>query len=370
METVNGDTGTNPGKTEIAEISKQGYLLLKQNKNQEARGLFLRILEVEPENNYALVGLGDSERKQGRYTEAVEFYRQCLKIYPDNNYALFGLADSYRALKMQDKAIEAWEQYLTHDSRNISVITRVADAYRKFENFEKSQEFYLKALEIEPDNSYALIGLGHLHYDFKDYEDALRYWKRMEEKTRNNVDIRVLTAIGNCYRKLKQFDKGLHYFEQALKMEDKNFYALFGMGDCYRGLNRQNKSIEYWQRILELYPQNKEILTRMGDAYRNSGALDRAVSYYERALDFGFDEYALLGLARIERAQGKVDNALARINRLIGANPQNPRFYLELADSYVKMNNPRKAKEALKNAQRAGAWNPAVGELLDKISAR
>jgi tetratricopeptide (TPR) repeat protein len=69
---------------------------------------------------------------------------------------------------------------------------------------------------MEADNPYALIGLGHLHYDFKEFRDALHYWERMVEVHRDNVDIRVLTSIGNCHRKLKTYEDGIYFFNRAL----------------------------------------------------------------------------------------------------------------------------------------------------------
>ena len=94
------------------------------------------------------------------------------------------------------------------------------------------------------------------------------YYPRMVELQAEAVDIRVLTSIGNCYRKLKQFESGVPYFEKALAKEPDNFYALFGLADCYRGTARPNLSLDYWNRILAKDPRNKVILTRAGDAYR------------------------------------------------------------------------------------------------------
>lgn len=200
-----------PEIAEIAEFSKKGYQYLKENRIEEAEECFARILERDRENNYALVGLGDAARKRGAFRDAVDHYKKCLIYHPGNNYALFGLADCYKALNQYQKAIEIWEQYLLHDNKNITVLTRVADAYRKVRDFRKSKAIYLRVLEMEADNPYALIGLGHLHYDFKEYKDALGYWQRMVDLQGDNVDIRVLTSIGNCYRKLKQFDLGVPF---------------------------------------------------------------------------------------------------------------------------------------------------------------
>ena len=90
---------------EIAELSKKGYQLLKENNITEAEAAFNQILSLEDNNNYALVGLGDSARKQNHFHDAIDFYSRCLTYHPGNNYALFGLADCYKALNQFHKAI-------------------------------------------------------------------------------------------------------------------------------------------------------------------------------------------------------------------------------------------------------------------------
>ena len=163
----------------ISEFSIKGYQKLKANSLNEAREFFEKILELDTDNNYALVGLGDTERKQENFQEAIKFYSRCLEFHPDNNYALFGLADCYKALRQFTKAIEIWEKYLVHDEKNITVITRIADAYRKIHSYRKSAELYQQILKMEETNAYALVGLGHLNFDLKKYHEALYYWKKM-----------------------------------------------------------------------------------------------------------------------------------------------------------------------------------------------
>jgi len=367
MPAMDEPAGESTQEKQIAELSKQGYQFLKENLNDKAKEAFSKILEIEDNNNYALVGLGDSERKQNKFNEAVEYYSKCLSYHPGNNYALFGLADCYKALNQYHKAIEIWEQYLVHDDRNITVLTRVADAYRKIKDFKKSKTLYLKVLDMESENAYALIGLGHLHYDFKEYKDALYYWTKMHDLNSSAVDIRVLTSIGNCHRKLKTFDKGVKYFERALEMDPKNFYALFGLADCYRGMNQQFRSVEYWNRILEIDPKNKVILTRAGDAYRNTGDYKTATEYYNKAMDIDFDVYAALGLALISKGEGNYEEAATRLEALIRDDSKNYRLYIDLADCYVKLNNKQKAIDVLTSFTRQGVRSSAISEMLDSL---
>jgi len=352
---------------DISDLSKRGYQFLKENRTNDAILCFSRILETDENNNYALVGMGDATRKQGNFRNAVLYYQRCLAHHPGNNYALFGLADCYKALNQFHTAIEIWEQYLLHDDKNITVLTRVADAYRKVRDYNHSKAVYQRVLEMEAGNPYAIIGLGHLHYDFKEYREALSYWERILESTRENVDIRVLTSIGNCHRKLQTFEKGIPYFEMALKREPRNFYALFGLADCYRGLNQQHRSLDYWNKILEQDPRNKVILTRAGDAYRNLNDLEMASEYYRRALNIEFDTYAVLGLAIVAKIQGRYDEATESLKRLIQQDPRNYRLYLELTDCKLKRGERHEAIAILEDFQRQGIRSTAVNEMLEKI---
>ncbi|GMO63350.1 MAG: tetratricopeptide repeat protein [Termitinemataceae bacterium] len=354
---------------QIADLSKKGYQLLKENKIEEAKKCFGEILQNDTENNYALVGIGDAERKQNSYHEAINYYKRCLEHHPGNNYALFGLGDCFKALNQYNKAIEIWEKYLNYDVNNITVLTRLADAYRKLRDFKHSKEAYKKVLEMESNNSYAIIGLGHLHYDFKEYSDALFFWEKMLERYNiANIDIRVLTSIGNCHRKIKTFENGIKYFEAALAREDNNFYALFGLADCYRGLNRPKDALKYWNLILKKCPMNKVILTRAGDAYCNLKEYKMAEEYYLKALNIEFDIYAVLGMAVIAKISGKYEDAIKSLNNLIVQDPKNHRLYIELAECWIKLNNNEKAIEALKDFKRFGIRNNTVNKMFENLT--
>ena len=313
------------GTDELTKLSREGYLFLKANEINRAEAEFKKMLALDENNNYALVGLGDAARKRNKCKEAAEYYSECLRHHPGNNYALFGLADCYKNMNLYAKAIEIWEQYLEHDNANITVFTRVADAYRKIHDFQNSKKLYLKVLEIEENNPYALIGLGHLHYDFKKYREALVYWQKIFDQNPEDVDIRILTSIG---------------------------------------MKQQQHSIKYWEAILSKDPNNKVILTRMGDAYRYIGDYEKAEQIYQRALDIDYDSYAILGLAILCKIQGKYDEAITSLTHLLQADRKNYRIYLELADCYIHTNEKAKAIEVLQAFQQYGIKNQAVSDTL------
>lgn len=358
---------TTDDNDEVSLLSRTGYRLLRLSKLDEAEEQFKKIIELEDNNNYALVGLGDVARKRENYKAAIDFYLQCLAYYNTNNYALFGLADCYKSMGQYHKAIKIWEQYLEHDPHNITVLTHIADSYRKIHDFEFSKKMYFQALKLDPNNLYVLIGLGHLHYDFKYFRDALGYWKNVLQLSGGDTDIRVLTAIGNCYRKMKQFANGVIFFNLALEKDPNNFYGIFGLADCYRGLNQQQESIIYWEKLLEQDPHNKVILTRVGDAYRHLKDYEKAEECYQSALDIDYDSYAMLGLAILRKIQGEYEETITTLNSLMESDKKNYRIYVELADSYLKLNQKDKAREVLLQFQQFGIKNQTVQAMLNTL---
>lgn len=353
---------------EISQLSKHGYQLLKVNLIHEAEKIFLQIIEQEPHNNYALVGLGDISRKKRDYLKAVSYYQECLVFHPENNYAHFGLADCFKEMKRLPEAITAWEYYLETDPTNITVITRIADACRKLKNFNSSKKYYERALDINQTNPYALIGIGHLYFDFEIYESALYYWEKLYHQNPDSVDIRVLTSIGNCHRKLKTYNEGLEYFTIALNKDKNNFFALFGAADCHRGMNEYDQSLTYWLRILENDPKNKVILTRAADAYRTLGDIDTARDLYQKALSISFDYYAIFGLVAIHKINGEFSEALSKLHDMMSRDSKNHRLYIEAAKCYLEQGYKSKAVAILKEFQSQGIHNIYVNNLLNEIN--
>ena len=63
------DNAQNELNNKISDLSKNGYVLLKSNDVEGAKAAFMKILELDENNNYALVGLGDSERKENHFKQ-------------------------------------------------------------------------------------------------------------------------------------------------------------------------------------------------------------------------------------------------------------------------------------------------------------
>ena len=356
-------------KKNIPELSKSAYNLIKFHRYDEAERVFNQILDMDETNIYALVGIGDVKRYRKDFSSAIKYYENALLVDPANKFALIGLADSYRGLKKYNEAIKIWEKFLSFSENefDVSVLSRLGDTYRKMGNYAKALEYYLKAYTLDNSNPYILSGLGFTYFEKGDYETSLYYWEILYSLKKDDLhhnDIKILTNLGNCYRKLRRFNDAFKYFYKALKMEENNFYALYGIADCYRGLKEYGKAITYWKRILERDPENKKILTRVGDSYRNLGDYNMARKYYQKAIEKDFDYYALLGLAIVNIKENNILAAIENLNQLKSLSGLNHKIALLLAECYVDLNDYESALNILKDAVNNGISDK---EIRDKI---
>lgn len=357
-----------PEEEHLSMLSKRGYKLLHEGLYDDAIVCFHSILEIDPKNAYALVGIGDAERKSKNIASAMKHYEMVLNNNNHNNFALFGLADCYKALTQYSKAIALWERFYQTEPNNITVLTSLADSYRKISDFSHSKKYYEKVLALDSSNSYALIGLARLYFAEKDYDTSVYYLNTILSITTDmKTKIRVLTSMGNCYRKMKTFNLAIDYFQKALKIEPENFYALYGMADCCRGLGRNDESIKYWNAILKNDPQNKIILTRLGDAYRICKMYDKAIPYYKKALSIDYDMYAVLGMALVYKEMKLYNEAINRLNQLRMQKPRHFRAYVEMADCYISMGQKENAEAILLSYLSMGMHNPMVEGKLRQI---
>jgi len=83
-------------KDELVDLGRLAHRLTREGKYREAEEKFGQLLEMDRNQVFALVGLGDLKRKKKRFKDAVSYYQRALEIEKNNKFALLGLGDACR----------------------------------------------------------------------------------------------------------------------------------------------------------------------------------------------------------------------------------------------------------------------------------
>lgn len=314
----------------VIELSKKASRLFRGGQLEAAERVYLEAKMIDEDNPYVLSGLGDVYRKLNRFAESGAQYDAVLKKDNNNIFALRGAGDALRGLRQPLQAIPYWLRYLEINDKDSHVMVRIADAYHKLGDSENAIDFYQQSLAIKPYDPFALLGLGNVYYAQHNDEKALHCFEKLLAKNTSH-NVVLMTMIGNIYRRRKEFDRAMDQYENALMLDPKNNFALFGMGDCFRGRMDMGKAVYWWGKILAQEPDNQALWTRVGDALVSLKRYDDAAKHYHASLKVGYDLYAILGLARMAHIQGDFDKACYHCEQALEVDENNKRALEELA---------------------------------------
>lgn len=352
----------------LSSLSKAGYRSLKQGNIKDAERYFNQILEIDSYNKYALTGMGEVEKKRDRPLQALEYFKTCTEHHENDVPSLNKLAELFWEIEDFSNAALVWDKLLLLSPENDILLSHMGDALRKLGSWDESEKMYKKSLDKNPGDRFALNGISALYYEQNLFSEAISYAQRVVRLEEKNI--RALTLIGNCYRKLGSFQEALEYFNRAYAVDRRNFYVLFGLADSYRGLKEHETSLEFWLEILKTDPDNCAILSRAGDAFYVIGDLDSARKYYQDALIKGDSIYSIIGFSKIEQLNGNWAEAHNLLDELFRDNPLNARALLELTKLLLRLSRLDEARKNMDKYLDAGGSPEAVGNIENLIDAQ
>jgi len=116
----------------------------------------------------------------------------------------------------------------------------------------------LQALEAEvtasPDNFQAWRQLGDLYYDHNQADKAIAAYTKSLEL--HSGDANLLTDLGVMYRRTKQPEKAIEFFDRAIKMEPDHEPARFNKAIVYMyDLDSPDKAVFSLEELLKINPE-------------------------------------------------------------------------------------------------------------------
>jgi tetratricopeptide (TPR) repeat protein len=118
---------------------------------KEAKELFEKALELNPNNDSTKVGLGSTYFFGGAGNEppmkGISLIREAVEKNPNNAYAVYMLGVGSFVSGQWPKAIERFEKVLQLEPQNLEAILRLADAYEQSGDKANSKKWYLQFVQ-------------------------------------------------------------------------------------------------------------------------------------------------------------------------------------------------------------------------------
>jgi len=323
-------------------------LLWHSKRPDEARKLYLQVLQAEPRNRYALEAMGYMARESNDNATAERYFNQFAAEYPDDYVPHLALGDLFTATAQFDRANASYEQAFKRAPRNAVVVANAANAAIQAGRFpvasnwvdraqgsmlddprimrerervlfhqgkyaESARLGYQVLAQLETDRN-ASVYLAYDLYNLGRYDEALTLTERYSRVLPKEPNFPLLT--GHVHKQNQLLQQSAEDYTEAITRDPKLVEGYVNRGYVLNDLQNPDAAIQDFQSVLALQPSNgvahlglafselqlhhgRAALDETGKAEKligESGAihLARATAYRDlRLLDKAEQEYAV-----------------------------------------------------------------------------
>ncbi|PWC40439.1 tetratricopeptide repeat protein [Azospirillum sp. TSO35-2] len=269
--------------TTVAEALQIAVGLHRTDRLDEARALYLRILEVDPRNAATLHLLGLVERRHGRRDKALELIRAALEIAPDMADACCNLGSTLSDLGRVDAAAAAHRRALVLDPALEAAHNGLATLLCSRggpRDWAAAAASFRRVLRLQPDRPHVYHDLGIALRQDAAVEAALG-------SQRNALSLRPDFAaahmnLGNLLVELGRLDEALTCFRRSLTIEPEQGGALYNQGNAQHAAGLADAAVDSYARAARAGVALA--LTRLADVLTGLGRLAEAEQVLRLAL--------------------------------------------------------------------------------------
>jgi len=362
----------------------------KPDELKRVNEIFKKAAEHANDDPTVLKDVADYYASSQQLKEAIPLYLRVLELQPDDANAREKLATGFILTNQRDKAVEMLDQIikehpekyqpydllaqvLDEEARSLQRANRADEAKARF---AKVAANYEQSLLINPNHAGTYLRLAELFLGpLKDPQRALKFLAEARRRFPGAPEIVYYLAIGQ--REAKQIQQALATFEEALhdaELDEDNeivnakFYFNYGATAEQAGL--YEKAADLLRKSIALDPANAaEAYNYLGYMWADHNMhLDEAEEMIKHALEIEPNNGSYLdSLGWVEFRKGKFDQALIDLLRAAkNIERDDPIVFEHIGDIYLKLD---RVSEALGSWQKALALDPKNKKLAEKIES-
>ena len=191
-----------------------GSSLKNLGQLKEAKGFFMKSLNLQENNLATINNLANTLRKMSDFKKAEDYYKIALNIDPNHIDTIVNYGSLYYELNDLDKAIDLFKKAINLDSKVFQAQYNLGLAYQSIGFFKEAEKHFLEALKINP----KFTAIDKLISRFTKYTKNNLHLKSMIDKMSNsslddNSRSNLNFALGKAYEDLGDFENSFKNLE-------------------------------------------------------------------------------------------------------------------------------------------------------------
>jgi len=360
-----------PGFTPTASfLHYTGTLYQKAEKYNEAREKYLAAVQLDSTYTPVLKDLAGLLLLAKQYDRASQIYLRYVELEPDDIDAQVGLSESLGEAGRYKQSLDAANTAMAADSSRWDV--RLAYARAAIRSRDKAEQSRAAAMYAAlPDSAkldasdYTLLGAQQV--DSQQMEIGRRNLEKAVAMDSTNAE--AFFQIGMMHFKNQKPDSAVGYFRTAIRKDPKKPLYFMNLGVAHLQLKQADKSIPAFRSSLAL---DKNLVighVLLGQALVTVDSLAAGQKSYERALEIDpANGKALRGIGFIHLRNAAFDEAASAYKLSTAAEPRNADGWAGLGQAYLGLRNLEDAEAAFRKAQAIDPNNATLKRGMDTLN--
>lgn len=183
----------------------------------------------------------------------------------------------------------------------------------------EAEEFILAAQYFYPDD---MLIRAYLAY----YYAIVGLQTKAEDTLENieTVDVNAMIIIGDIYRIIEKYDKGIEWFDKILETGDDSElkgYAMMGISEMYSELGDYDKSLDYMKHVFEGEGEDIETSDLMVATFVEPNKVNEGIEYFKGYVDDNpYSAIGWMSLGRLYNENNQNEDAIEALDYAIAIN--------------------------------------------------
>jgi len=209
----------NPDNVDAMRYLAAAYLKDRMNMG-DAEALLRRASQIAPDYVEVLMLLGSVFLDRSKFTEASRTFEKATVLQPENDAAWAGLGQSYARGDRIEQAETALARAIELNPNIPLVQMSYGHILKTLGNQEEALKAYRESIRLKPSFGEVYWSMANLKiFKFEDAE-VVAMEKQLEDGTlADSPEAHFRFALGKAYEDRKNYDKAWHYYDTANKIQ-------------------------------------------------------------------------------------------------------------------------------------------------------
>ncbi|MGK7393350.1 MAG: tetratricopeptide repeat protein [Candidatus Cyclobacteriaceae bacterium M3_2C_046] len=381
-------------------IEAEKYFILEDfNK---AQVLFLKALEIEPENPAIHFKMAETLAKSGEMDKAITYGKKAIELNPKNKYYYLLTAEIYTRNSDFQQATNVYQSMVNNVSGTEEYLPELATMYAVQKNYDKALETFDQAEQYFGISEQISYQKQKIYLQQNQLDQAIAEAKRLIEAYPSQSDFVI--SMAEIMTSNNREDEAIPYLEEVLAYEPENAKALVMLARVYDKQGKKEQSRENIIRVfgsldLELEKKVQVLLDQMkklpdsetekfaiqladilidthpeegiafmiyGDLMNQLDERETSKNYYLKAIELGHENFAVWqNVLQMELMLEQYDQVVEHADRALELFPNQAAIYYFSGTAHLIKKQFQEAAFAFEQGKKLASGNTQLLSIMN-----